>query len=195
VKICVDQPIAATPEEAQAAFLDPGFYKSLGELEGISAPEVRSFSSGEGHARSVIGYRFSGQLNGVARTMLDPAKLTWAQETDVDLATRRSEVKMVPDSYAGLLSFNGWYELRPDGDGQCCQHFEADLRVHIPLLGSVAERTIAGSIVQNIADTAHLLERFIAVQRAGGAGSGGPKRPGRKAQAPSRRTGGDGPPA
>jgi len=165
VKICVDQPIAATPEEAQAAFLDPAFYENLGQLEGISAPEVRSLSVSEGRARAVLGYRFSGQLNGVARSMLDPAKLTWAQETEVDLANRHTEVRMVPDNYAGLLSFSGWYELRGTEDGQCCQHFEADLRVHVPLLGGLAEHAIAGSIRQNIADTARLLERHIARSR------------------------------
>jgi hypothetical protein len=169
MKIRVDQPIDATVEEAQAAFLDPAFYRSLGELEGISAPEVRSFSSGPQRASSVLGYRFSGNLNGVAKTILDPSKLTWAQETEVDLATRRSEVRMVPDNYGRLLSFSGWYELRSTDDGRCIQHFEADLRVNMPLVGPLAERAIVGSIYQNIAETAHLVERFVAAQRASGA--------------------------
>jgi len=203
VKICVDQPIAATPEEAQAAFLDPAFYESLGELEGISAPEVRSFSSGPERARIALGYRFSGDLSGPARALLDPAKITWVQETEVDLATGRSEVRMVPDNYGGLLSFNGWYDLRPDGGTGCCQHLEADLRVHIPLLGPLAERTIAESLRENLAGMARLLERYITAHRPG-AGRGGKVRlsrakglakgPGNTgAPAARRRTGGDGP--
>jgi hypothetical protein len=203
VKISVDQPIAATPEEAQAAFLDPAFYESLGELEGISAPQVRSFSSGPDHARIALGYRFSGDLNGPARALLDPAKLTWVQETDVDLASGRSEVRMVPDNYGGLLSFDGWYELLPDGNGRCRQHLEADLRVHIPLLGGLAERTIAESLRQNLAGMAQLLERYITAHRAGAGRGGkarqsrakGPGNPRSKDRAPAarRRTGGDGP--
>ena len=66
MKISLDQPIAVSAEEAQAAYLDPAFYTSLGELSGISAPEVRSFSQSPDHARIVLGYRFSGQLNGPA---------------------------------------------------------------------------------------------------------------------------------
>jgi len=166
MQIRLDQPIAASADEAQAAFIDPAFYRDLGQLDGISAPELRSFSASAGHVRAVLGYRFSGQLNGVARQILDPAKLTWAQVTEVDLATRRSEVHMVPDNYAGLLSFEGWYELRSTADAKCCQHFEADLRVHLPLLGPVAERAIAGSIRENVAATARLLERHIAAQRS-----------------------------
>jgi hypothetical protein len=158
-----DQPIAASAEAAQAAFLDPGFYATLGELPGISAPEVRSCSSpSPGHARVVLGYRFAGTLNGPARRLLDPAKLTWAQVTDVDLTSRRTQVEMVPDNYSGLFSFKGWYELRDEADGRSTQHFEGDLRVHLPLLGPLAERAIAGGIRDNLAATARLIERYVA---------------------------------
>jgi hypothetical protein len=167
MKISLDQPIAVSAEEAQAAYLDPGFYRSLGELSGISAPEVRSFSQSSGHARIVLGYRFAGELNGPARKILDPQKLTWSQVTDVDLATRRSEVQMLPDNYQGLLSFEGWYELRDVSERECSQHFEGDLRIHLPVLGPLAERALGGSIRQNIAETAHLIERYEASKGAG----------------------------
>ena len=166
MKVVVDQPIAASADEAQAAFLDPAFYANLAQLEVISAPEVRSISVGATTAHSVLIYRFTGQLNGVARSILDPAKLTWSQETEVDLASRRTTVRMVPDHYERLLSFGGWYELRNKGDGGCTQHFEADLRVHLPLLGPLAERAIGGNVRDNIAITAKLLERYVAAKRA-----------------------------
>lgn len=167
MKICLDQPIGASAEDAQSTFLDPAFYRSLGELSDISAPEVRSFSTGPDSVRIVLGYRFAGQLSGPAKAILDPEKLTWSQVTEVDLAARRSTVQMVPDNYGGLLSFDGWYELCNLDEDRCSQHFEADLRVHIPLLGPLAERAIAGSIRQNIADTAHLVERYIAAHSPG----------------------------
>jgi hypothetical protein len=167
MRVVVDQLIDATPEEAQAAFLDPAFYQGLGQLEGISAPEVRSLSLEGGHARAVIGYRFAGELNSLARSVLDPAKLTWAQVTDVDIAAKHSEVVMVPDNYANLLSFQGWYDLLADDGGRARQHLEADLRVSIPLLGPLAERAIVSSIRENLASTASLIETFVAAQRSG----------------------------
>ena len=169
-----DQPIAAGAEAVQAAFLDPEFYASLGELAGISPPEMRSSSRpAPGHARVVLGYRFAGSLGGPARRLLDPAKLTWAQVTDVDLASRRTQVEMVPDNYSGLFSFSGWYELRDDGPGLSTQHFEGDLRVHLPLLGPLAERAIANGIRENLAATAHLVERYVGekARRAQGPGA------------------------
>jgi len=165
MRIRVDQPVAATADEAQAAFLDPAFYQSLGQLEGISAPELRSLETRAGHATTVVGYKFSGQLSGPAAAILDPAKLTWAQISEVDLAERRTEVRMVADNYANLLSFSGWYELLDDGEANCVQHFEADLVVHLPLLGPLAERAIGRSVRENIAQTAHLVERYIAQRR------------------------------
>jgi hypothetical protein len=149
--------------------VDPAFYQSLGELSGISAPEVRSFSQGEGHVHLVLGYRFAGQLNGPAKRLLDPDKITWSQVTDVDLSARRSEVRMVPDNYQNLLSFSGWYELRSEGDDKCSQHFEGDLRIRMPILGPLAERALGGSIRQNLAETARLVERYV---KAGKTGAG-----------------------
>jgi hypothetical protein len=173
MKISLDQPIAVSAEEAQAAYLDPAFYTTLGELSGISAPEVRSFSQSPDHARIVLGYRFSGQLNGPATKILDTSKLTWSQVTDVDLAARRSEVRMVTDNYQGLLSFEGWYELRTVSEHECSQHFEGDLVVHLPILGPLAERALGGSIRQNMAETAHLIERYVASKDEGAGGAAG----------------------
>ena len=62
----------------------------------------------------------------------------------MDLATRRTQLEMAPDNYSGLFSFKGWYELRDEGEASSTQHFEGDLRVHLPLLGPLAERAIAG---------------------------------------------------
>ena len=182
MKILLDQPIAVSVEAAQAAFTDPAFYRSLSELSGISAPEVRSFSRTGDQVHLVIGYRFVGQLNGPARRLLDPDKITWSQVTDADLSTGRSEVRMVPDNYQGLLSFSAWYELRSEGEDQCSQHFVGDLRVRLPILGPLAERAIGGSIRQNVAETAHLVERFVA---AGGTGAGD-ARPGPARAGPAR---------
>ena len=181
MKITLDQPIGVSVDAAQAAFVDPAFYQSLGALSGISAPEVRSFSQSAGHARLVVGYRFVGELNGPAKRLLDPGKITWSQIADVDLSARRSEVRMVPDNYQGLLSFSGWYELHGEGEDQCSQHFEGDLRIRLPLLGPLAERAIGGSIRQNIAETARLVERFVAEE-------------GTKAEKPASGTGPDGGP-
>jgi hypothetical protein len=162
MKISIDQPIAAGADDVQAGFLDAAFYASLGQLEGISAPELRSLEVDGDKARVVVGYRFSGQLNGPAAAILDPAKLTWEQVSDVDLATHRTRVRMVPANYASLLSFSGWYELREAGPGRSVQHFEADLRVNVPLLGRLAERALAGDVKKNLAGTAKLLEAFLA---------------------------------
>ena len=165
MRICVDQPIEASVEEAQAAFLDPSFYRELGALEGISAPELRSLETNGGRARVVVGYRFAGRLSGPAAVILDPAKLTWVQVSDVDLDRHHTRVTMLADNYANLLSFSGWYELVSDAEGGCRQHFEAELRVNIPLLGPLAERAIANSIRQNIAETATLMGRYVAARR------------------------------
>ena len=115
--------------------MDPAFYRSLGSYRAYRPQKCVLFLGPEDHVHLVIGYRFVGQLNGPARRLLDPDKITWSQVTDADLSTGRSEVRMVPDNYQGLLSFSAWYEFRGKGEDQCSQHFEGDLRVRLPSSG------------------------------------------------------------
>lgn len=160
MKIVVDEVMSVATEQVQEAFLDPEFYAGLGSLGAIAPPELRSLTRSERRATAVVAYRFAGQLNGPARRLLDPGKLSWAQVTEMDLEAHRAEVTMVPDNYANLLSFAGWYELSDAGPGRCRQHLEADLRVHLPLLGPLAERALATSVRDNLAGTARLVETF-----------------------------------
>lgn len=164
MRVVLDQAIDLSAERAQVVFLDPAFYQTLGSLSSISAPAVLSFSLGHGRAKLILSYRFTGQLSGPARKLLDTSKLTWTQETNVDLSSRRTEVQMLPDHYEGLFSFEGWYALREDGPARCTQHLEADLRVHLPLVGPLAERAMAIGVRQNLAETARLVERYAAKQ-------------------------------
>lgn len=161
MKICLDQPIEASVDEAQAALLDPRFYASLAGLEGVQAPKLLSVQTCNGRAKAVVRYQFSGELSGPAAAILDPAKLSWAQISETDLLAHRTEVTMAPDNYANLLSFSGWYELRPAGNHRSVQHLEAELKVHVPLLGPLAERALAGSVKKNLAGTAALLGRYV----------------------------------
>lgn len=164
MKLSFDQPIGVSAAHAQAVFADPAFYASLGALPNISAPEVRRIEHDDHCVRLVLGYRFAGTISGPARRILDPERISWAQETEADLDTRRTQVRMLPDNYRSLLRFNGWYRLDDDGPGRCNQHFEADLRVNVPLLGRLAEHAIASGIRENLAATARLVE-----EHAGGA--------------------------
>jgi hypothetical protein len=161
VRVELDQPIAVSADRAQEALVDPGFYAALGSLPNISAPEVRRWERSPGHVHLVLGYRFAGELNGPARRILDPAKLSWSQEADVDLAARRTEVLMVPDTYRSLLSFAASYTIEQDGPDRCRQRLAGDLRVNLPLLGPVAERAIAGGVRDNLAATARLIEKHV----------------------------------
>jgi hypothetical protein len=161
MKLSLDQPLHVSADQAQAAFADPAFYATLGALPNISVPEVLAHEADEGRVRLVLGYHFAGNLSGPARRVLSPDKISWSQRSEIDLGSRVTQVTMVPDNYKSLFSFTGWYRLDDDGPGRCLQHFEADLRAHIPLLGPLAERAIASGIRENLAATARLVEQFV----------------------------------
>lgn len=161
MKLSLDQPLHVRADQAQAAFADPNFYATLGALPNISAPQVLTYEVGDGRVRLVLGYHFAGELSGPARRILSPEKISWSQRSEIDLATRVTQVTMVPDNYKSLFSFTGWYRIDEQGPSRCTQHFEADLRAHIPLLGPLAERAIATGVRENLAATAQLVEQFV----------------------------------
>jgi hypothetical protein len=172
VHFSVDQPIAAPVERVEEAFVDPGFYKALGAMPAIGDPEVlecserSECSERDGQVFLRVRYAFTGDLAAPARRVLDPDKLTWVVESTVDRNTKTTEFRMLPDHYANRLECAGSYTLVADGPGRTVQQMEGDLRVNYPVVGRLAERGILVGLKEHIAEEAHVLERWVAGDKA-----------------------------
>jgi hypothetical protein len=158
-KFHVDQPIAAPPDAVQAAFLDPDFYPTLGEMPAISPPELLECVEQDGRVRLRVRYAFSGDLAPPARAVLDPNRLTWIDESVVDVEARCTTFRISPDHYGDRFSCDGRYELVPDGDGTL-QRLDGEVRVRWPLVGRLAERGIVRGLEEHIRTEAALIERY-----------------------------------
>jgi hypothetical protein len=157
VKVVVDQPIAVSADQAQAALVDPSLYERLGRVSPIGSPEVLADERGGDTVTQRVRLRFTGQVSPLVARFVNPEHLTWVQETVTDLRSRRSQVRTVPDRYGWLLSFTGWYEIRGDGPRRCVQHFECDLRVNVPGLGRLAEKGIVAGLREHLVKEAEVI--------------------------------------
>jgi len=84
VRFSAEQSITAPRDAVEAAFVDPGFYAALGELSAIRPPEVleqRVEGADDNFVHLRVQYAFSGNLSGPARAVLDPARLTWVDQS------------------------------------------------------------------------------------------------------------------
>jgi Protein of unknown function (DUF2505) len=164
VQFSVEQSIAAPRHAVEAAFLEADFYAALGELSAIRPPEVleRRVEGPDGNVVHLrVQYAFSGSLSGPARAVLDPARLTWVDDSTFDRAAHRMDFEIVPDHYADRLQCRGWYQFEPAGERATRQVMGGDLRVRYPVVGGLVERAIIVGIRQHLGEEARILERWL----------------------------------
>ena len=95
--------------------------------------------------RQRIRHVFTGHLSAAARAILDPARLTWVDDSVLDRRTHRSRFEIVPDHYPDRLHCTGTVTL-DEREGVTRRRTEADLRVTVPLVGHWVEQAIVAGL-------------------------------------------------
>ncbi|MHB1924503.1 MAG: DUF2505 family protein [Acidimicrobiales bacterium] len=154
----VDNPISLPRPEVEAAFLDPAFYETLGQMPNIKAPELLDMDDAGDLVHLRFRYAFNGDLPSAARRVLDPERMTWIHEETIYRHEHRSEFRMIPEHYRDRMTCAGGYRLEERGQdtNQC---LEGDLIIRYPLVGRLVEKAIVSGLRQHLVEEAHLLER------------------------------------
>jgi hypothetical protein len=154
----VDNLIHLPRKTVEAAFLDPVFYETLGEMPNIKAPELLEMDDQGDEVHLRFRYAFSGDLPSAARRVLDPARMPWIHEETIFRTEHRSEFEMIPEYYSGKMTCSGGYRLE-EIEEQTNQRLEGDLVIRYPLVGRLVEMAIVSGLRQNLAHEARLLEQ------------------------------------
>lgn len=160
MKLVVDHIVTASPERVMGALVDPAFLTQLGELEVIAAPEVLDLTQEDGAVRQRLRYRFSRDLPPVALAVLDPSKLSWVDEHRYEVDKRRATFTIEPEHYGDRFEGGGREQFIPVSEGTAW-HVEVDLKVRWPVVGGLAEKTIAAGVREALTIEAALLDRFL----------------------------------
>jgi uncharacterized protein DUF2505 len=148
VRFQIEQWFSAPLEEVEAAFLDNRFLAHLGELPKLGHPEFLNERREGTLVYRRVRYRFTGSLSPVARKMIDPALLSWVEESTTNVATHRTTVQIVADHYGDKLRCQGDITLLPDGDGtRRVSAGQVDVRA--PLVGTLVERAIVSGMTEH----------------------------------------------
>jgi len=156
------QRFAAPVADVADAFSDPGFYETLAQLPKLGRPEVLGREAEGSRVVMRVRYRFNGELSSAARAVLDPAKLTWVEESVHDLDTHQVTFVQVPDHYADRFSCRGGYRFRAEGADHTVRDAEGDVKVRAPLVASSVERAIISGLKDHLEEEVELLERWLA---------------------------------
>jgi hypothetical protein len=154
------QEIPASIDAVEAALVNPEFLARMAELPKLGSAEVVSNERDGTMVHLQVRYLFQAELSSAVTKFVDPDKLTWIEDSTVDLAAHHTTCVIRPDSYDNLLQ--GSYEatIAPSGSG-CVRTVTGKIKVKIPLLGSKVEKAIIGGLSENSDAQTHLLTEFI----------------------------------
>lgn len=161
MKFEFEQRFAHPVQEVEQALLDVGFIGGMATLPKLGAPEVLSREVSGPVVSMRVRYAFAGEVSGAVRRVVDPARLTWVEESTTDTGSHTATFRIVPDHYGMLLRCDGSYTLAATGDGSV-RVARGDVRVNVPVVGSKVERVILSGMQEHAQAEADLVDHWLA---------------------------------
>jgi len=152
MKFHIEQEFVGSLDAVESAFLDPGLLERMGELPKLGQPDLLSQDDNRTTVHQRVRYRFGGDLSSAVRRVIDPARLTWVEDSILDRRTHRTTWTIRPDHYADRLTASGSFALQPAGPDRTRRIAEGDVKVTFPLVGGRVER----AIISGLEEHAHL---------------------------------------
>ena len=158
----IEQEIAGPVEAVARIYTEPRFYDLLGELPKLGKPEVLSRREEGPVVHLAVRFRFTGNLSPAVTKVVDPAKLTWIEESVHDLEHLSVTFRMKPDHYADRLRSEGSVRYDAAGATLTRRSTSGDLAVRVPLIGRTVEGAITSGLRDHLAAEVEVVERLLA---------------------------------
>ena len=158
----IEQVIAGPIDAVARIYTEPRFYELVGELPKLGKPEVLDRREDGSVVHLAVRFRFTGHLSSAVTRVVDPAKLSWVEESVHDLEHGTVTFRMKPDHYADRLRSDGSVRYEPAGDGVTRRLTAGDLAVRVPLVGRAVEGAIVTGLREHLAGEVEVVDRLLA---------------------------------
>lgn len=146
----VIQRFAASTDDVLALYTDPGFFVSLAPSDKLATPELVAHHRTGDSASLQLRFRFIGQLPSAVLRFVEPAKLTWIEDTTVNVLAASSTSVLKPDNYPDLLKASASAVFAGTGL-MSTRTITGRVSVPVPIFG----RKVEGAIVEGLTDYLH----------------------------------------
>lgn len=154
------QKIAAPVEAVDDALVNPAFLARMSELPKLGSADVVA-NERDGHlVKLQVRYLFQADLSSAVTKFVDPAKLTWVEDSTCDLSTHHTTCVIRPDNYDNLLEGSYEAQISPSEAGSV-RTVTGTIKVHVPLLGGKVEKAIVGGLQENSDAQISLLTEWL----------------------------------
>jgi hypothetical protein len=162
VRFHIETRYSATPNDVAHAYADPALYAAFVALPRTDRPEVLGHRATGDIVELQVRWRFSGELPGAARRVIDPDRLTWVETSRHDVEHRRTTFRMVADHYADRLSCAGEYRFSPAPVGAgTVRIVDGELKVKAPLVAKAVEQAIISGIEDQLRTEVAVVDAFL----------------------------------
>ena len=156
----IEQRFDAPLDDVERAYIDPGFLDLLADLPKLGRPQLLDQREDGDLIHQRVRYAFTGELSSAVTAVVDPAKLTWVEESTLDRRTHRTRFTIVPDHYRSRLECDGEFVLAPDGSGTR-RTADGVIKVRFPLVGGKVERAIVSGLEDHAAAEVDAMQRWL----------------------------------
>jgi len=153
---------AASIDEVVAAYADPDLAGALGALAPLSAGELLEHRVEVDRVHVRVRYAYRGDLPAGAAAIVDPARLTWVQVTELDLVQRRALVVLRPDHYADRLQARAVERFETAPLGGTNRTVDGELTVKLLMAGRAVERALVSGLQEWLANETVAVDRWLA---------------------------------
>jgi hypothetical protein len=157
----IEQTFTGPPEAVSRIYTEPRFYEVLGELPKLGKPEVIDRREDGSVVHLQVRFRFTGNLSPAVTRVVDPARLTWVEESIHDLDGRSMTFRMKPDHYPDRLRSEGSAIYEAAGDGGTRRINQGEVTVKVPLVGRSVEGAIVSGLAEHLAAEVEVVERLL----------------------------------
>ena len=152
----------AEPDDVARAYADPNLYGTFTDLPRTAPPDVIGQRDDGAVVELQVRWRFTANLSGAARRMIDPDRLSWVETSRHDLGARRTTFRMTADHYADRLSCSGEYRFTPARNGSgTVRTVEGELKVKAPLVGKAVEQAIVSGLEEQLRSEVAAVDAFL----------------------------------
>lgn len=149
---------AAAADAVVAAMVDPAFYTTF------TIPDVGPFTTTgpdvDGTTTTLhVSYEYTGSLDPMVKRLAG-GDIVLLQDVTIDTATRAGALNVQPEQHRDLLVCSGTFAFS-ETDGATTRTLTGELKVHVPLLGGKAERSLLPGILARLGTEATALNAYL----------------------------------
>jgi hypothetical protein len=161
VRFFIEQRYQASLPEVEDAYCSPELLATLATLPKVGGAELLDQRTEGDRVLQRVRYHFTGELNSAVTAVVDPSRLSWVEESELDRTTHVTTWHIVPDHYASRLTCAGTFRLSEAGDGTL-RRTEAEIKVHFPLVGGRVEKAIVSGLEEHAAAEQLAVQAYMA---------------------------------